>query len=353
MGTYFWATWLADALRRDKFVADRMIEVPGWQTRGRPPSSFNFLPTGILDHHTACMVRMGHDPQGDLNTIINGVNDVPGPISQLLGTWTPPGVKYNGLNVSPRILVVAAGRANHAGVGTYPWGAPSGNGSVIGIEWCGPSESVPWPDEVIELRERVDACLLIHNGWGIHQLTTHWEYADPEGRKIDPSGPWVGEPEINWNRHWNPDIWRHRVGVRMLAPPHVAAPPKPEGPRPLPLPEIINLEDPTMKVYNPSHRAYDSRAIASPFRASETRVISLAVPSTTKAAIVNITAAGANAAGFVSAWGAGLRPDTSVLNFQQGEAVANAVMVPVSNGTIALWASAQTHLIVDVQATWD
>lgn len=223
--SYFWSTWLADALRADPWVAPRVIEHPGWQTRGRPPSQFSYLPSGIIEHHTACMVRVGHDPQSDVNGIVNGRTDLPGPISQLLITWTPPGTKWDGGNPDPRVVIIAAGRSNHAGAGAYPWGAPAGNGSSIGIEVCGPSQISSWPDEVIELRMRVTAAILEHNGWGTDKVTTHHEYALPRGRKIDPSGPWAGQLDIAWNAPWDAGAWRKQVGWAMTHEPEPTFPP--------------------------------------------------------------------------------------------------------------------------------
>ena len=208
---YFWATWLREALEADPFVKERLVVVQGWESRGRTPVTFSFNPSGVLEHHTACFARRGHDPQSCLNAILSGRTGAPGPISQLFGTWTPLGVKWDGSNVDPRIALVAAGRSNHAGAGQYPWGAPEGNGSSIGIEWCGPPETVLWPDEVIELRARVTAAILKNRGWGVQQVTTHWEYARPKGRKIDPSGPWSGQAGLNWNSPWSPNLWREQV----------------------------------------------------------------------------------------------------------------------------------------------
>lgn len=349
MGTYFWAHWLADALRKDPFVAARLIEVPGWRERGRPPSQYNFLPSGILDHHTACMIRLGHDPQNDLNVIANGRDGVPGPISQLLGTWTPPGTKWNGSNVSPRILVVAAGRANHAGVGTYPWGAPEGNGSSIGIEWCGPPEVGSWPDEVIELRERVDVAILRHNGWGIHQVTTHWEYGTPRGRKIDPSGPHASEPNLKPTQPWDPNKWRADI-MRRFASTDPQQPTEPEVPsRP-----VLSLED-NMKIYTAPPRIMDTRSgLGGPIiEANSTRVVQLPPDlATAKAVTVNVTAVQPASDGFLVV-GVSHLAGVSHLNYTSGETVCNAVPIPVTNGAFPVWVSTRAHVIIDVLSAWD
>lgn len=230
--TYEFATWMLPALRADPLVAPRVVEVAGWQTRGRPPAQFSFAPSGIIEHHTACFAKDGHDPQTCLNGILNGHSGVPGPISQLLISWTPLGTKWNGRNVDPRVILVAAGRANHAGTGTYRWGAPSGNGSSLGIECCGPVQG--WPDQIIEFRERVTAALLRHRGWTADRVMTHWEYGTPRGRKIDPSGGYIWEPKLTVNQPWNPDAWRLRLIYRLMNPPTPPTPPTPPDPPPPP-----------------------------------------------------------------------------------------------------------------------
>lgn len=227
---YAWAHWLADALRSDPFIAPRVIEVDGWQTRGRGPElGFSFLPSGILDHHTACMCRIGHDPQSCLNGILAGNGLAPPPVSQLLGTFTKPGTRWTGSNPDPHIIVVAAGRCNHAGAGVWPWGAPAGNGSAIGIEWCGPPDN-GWPDIVVALREHVDAAILRWNGWTTQQLTTHWEYVQPvrPGAKIDPSGAWYAEGSLEQTEHWDPALWRDMVAITMKPPDPEPEPPPDE-----------------------------------------------------------------------------------------------------------------------------
>ncbi len=332
--TYFWARWLADALRSDPFVAARLVEVPGWQDRGRPPSSTSFLPTGIVDHHTACMIRTGHDPQSCVNGIVAGNSVAPGPISQLLGTFTPPGVRWNGSNPDPRIVLIAAGRANHAGVGQYRWGAPSGNGSSIGVEWCGPPAD-GWPDVVVELRERVDAAILRWNGWTVDQLTTHWEYATPRGRKIDQSGRWDAQPALGQLTPWAPDVWRARVAARLTPPP-------------------VEGDDEMFEALDPV-RVLDTRspsqgpAIAPAVR----RRVGVALDRTVKAAAINLTATDPSGVGWLVAWsGNGDAPGSSTLQLEPGRICENSAVVPVVDGHITVLASQACHLIVDVQGVW-
>jgi hypothetical protein len=309
---YAWALWLEAALRADPFVAERLVVVKGWQTRGRPADQFSFLPSGVLPHHTACMCRDGHDPQNCLNTIVNGREGAPGPISQLLGTFTPFGVRWNGSNPDPRIALLAAGRSNHAGTGVYRWGAPPGNGSSIGIEWCGPPAN-GWPDVVVELYERVIAAILKDRGWSVNQVTTHNEYARPFGRKIDPSGAHAAEPHLKQLTPWNPDALRVRVQRRLDT-------------------SIGSLEAPTMSALEAPVRLMDTRPLPGDFLPAGSVVPVAAAagrPEWANSVVVNITATNVTGNGFVTAWDDGPMPETSNLPLHAGEVTANLALVPL------------------------
>ncbi len=76
-----------------------------------------------------------------------------------------------------------------------------------------------------------------------------------------------------------------------------------------------------------------------------------AVPAGSLAAVVNLTTAGGSgAAGFVTAYPCGTAiPLASNLNFEAGQVVANAAVVPVAaDGSLCLHASTPTNLVVDV-----
>lgn len=205
VGSYVWLVDLARWLAADPVLAPLIVEEPGWQTRGRPADQFRFRPSGVLDHHTACMAPAGHTGESCVRSIIAGRADAPGPISQILGT--PPHA-----DGWPRVHVIAAGRANHAGSGRVPWnGATDGNAELVGIEWCGPPAR--WDDRTIEVRARVTAAILRGLGVPLDHVATHWEYATPRGRKIDPSGPWHREPSLPQLSPWDPVRWRERVAA--------------------------------------------------------------------------------------------------------------------------------------------
>ncbi|MEP7112361.1 MAG: hypothetical protein ABI862_03780 [Ilumatobacteraceae bacterium] len=67
------------------------------------------------------------------------------------------------------------------------------------------------------------------------------------------------------------------------------------------------------------------------------------------AATLNVTVTDPLAAGFITVYPCGERPNTSNVNFTRGETVANSVIAGVStDGYVCLYTSASTDLIVDV-----
>jgi hypothetical protein len=161
------ATWLAEALGAGGCT---VTELAGWATRGRPGE---FGPVrGVLCHHTAGPLK-GNAPS--LGTIVNGRPDLPGPLSHLH------------LGRDGRFTLIAAGRCNHAGAGQWH-GITAGNMSFIGIE----AENAgviadPWPEVQLEAYARGCAAILRHLGAPVEMCVGHKEYAQPLGRKIDPS----------------------------------------------------------------------------------------------------------------------------------------------------------------------
>ncbi|MGQ0590628.1 MAG: peptidoglycan recognition protein family protein [Sphingosinicella sp.] len=162
----FSLTWLAQVL---KDAGLKVAEQPGWQDRGRGPMG---TVRGVICHHTAGP-KAGNMPS--LSVITNGRPGLPGPLSQLGlgrdGTW----------------FVVAAGRANHAGAGSWK-GITSGNSSFIGVEAenTGKSDD-PWPPVQMDAYRRGVAAILKKLGADSSMCCGHKEYALPQGRKPDPS----------------------------------------------------------------------------------------------------------------------------------------------------------------------
>lgn len=105
-----YATRLPDALHRRGLTVE---VVPGWETR----SAGTFNPRGAVCHWTAGP-RTGDRPS--LHVVTYGRSDLAGPLCNVF------------LSRAGVAVVVAAGRANHAGEGS--WRGLAGNSSVFGTE---------------------------------------------------------------------------------------------------------------------------------------------------------------------------------------------------------------------------
>lgn len=134
--------------------------VNGWRTRGYLP----FRPQGLVVHHDASHITSGNN--GALNIIIHGRHDVRGPLSQFQ-------IARNGL-----LWIVCAGRANHAGRGSYR--GISGNSNVIGIEAANNGIGEPWGDTQLDTYYKISRALLDE---GIPWVCGHYEWTT---RKVDP-----------------------------------------------------------------------------------------------------------------------------------------------------------------------
>lgn len=164
--------------------------VSGWRSRGRDGS---YEPEGVLDHHTASNKLSGPSPA--LGIIVAGRSDLPGPLSQVhLARPRPVGKKKRakGIRYGSVVTIVAAGRANHAGLGgPYRWIAKdSGNRDAVGIEAENDGVGEPWPADQLDVYVLLNAYLLYHLGKRSAFFTGgHKEYTS---RKIDPFGIGMG-----------------------------------------------------------------------------------------------------------------------------------------------------------------
>lgn len=158
--------WLPDVLKAKGL---KVALVPGWENRGRGDVKRIM---GVLCHHTVGP-RTGNMPS--LNTLINGRSDLRGPLAQL------------GLGRDGTYFVIAAGRSNHAGAGSWQ-GITTGNSSFIGIEAenTGRSDDSPWPEVQMDAYRRGVAAILMRIGQDVNFCAGHKEYALPVGRKTDP-----------------------------------------------------------------------------------------------------------------------------------------------------------------------
>lgn len=158
-----------------RFSVARMIEasrrfgltvevVPGADTRG----STAFNPFGFVGHHTAG-ARTGIRPS--LNLCVNGRADLDGPLCNDF-------LDRNGVNV-----IVAAGRANHAGLGGFR--GLTGNSAVWGCEAEDDGDGT-WTAAQKAAYPRLVAARLWMIGRDASWYCSHRTWAPT--RKIDPAG---------------------------------------------------------------------------------------------------------------------------------------------------------------------
>jgi hypothetical protein len=147
-----------------------VVELPGWQARG---ADFPARPVVIVDHHTGTPDTVA----GDLPTqrvLEDGRSDLEGPLCQFA------------LGRSGTVYLVAAGKANHAGKGSWD-GINVGNSRSVGIEaesaggghWA-PAQLVAYP--------LLNAALCDFLEQPASRVCAHRESALPHGRKDDPVG---------------------------------------------------------------------------------------------------------------------------------------------------------------------
>lgn len=227
--------WLSDLDQALAAAGIAYIEVPpmagegspctSWRDRGRPASTGQFDVMGVLCHHTASPA--GTTPQADINVILRGNSEAPGPISSL----------YIGRDA--QLYLIAAGRANHGGKGKRP-GIDSScadmNAALIGIEVGNNGVGEPWLNPVTELYARTVAALCAHYGWSTDTVYLHATTGPPGGgcnSKIDPAGPWQRQPSISTT--WDLGLWREFVNEHMGGAPD-PNPPQPPGDDDMPTP---------------------------------------------------------------------------------------------------------------------
>lgn len=167
----FSLTWLPDVL---KDAGLKVSLVDGWETRGLGDVGNIF---GVICHHTG----VKNPSKLNMPTLKSlrdgrkaepGLAALPGPLAQL------------GLGRDGTYFIIAAGRAAHAGKGSFK--GVSGNLRFIGIEAeNGGTANDPWPAIQIEAYQRGVAAILKHLQKDESFCCGHKEYAP--GRKDDPS----------------------------------------------------------------------------------------------------------------------------------------------------------------------
>lgn len=157
-------TGIADRLRRYGLI---VVEVANWQTRG----SSTFHPRGSVDHHTAGSLN-GNSPS--LGICINGRPGLAGPLCNVF-------IARNNV-----CYVVAAGRANHAGSGS--WRGIAGNSNMYGVEHENTGVgNESWREDQRDTAARVHAALL---DWrkDSNMVCEHKEWTSRKIDKWDQSG---------------------------------------------------------------------------------------------------------------------------------------------------------------------
>ena len=140
---------------------------PGWEERGRPGS---FTPQGVVCHHTATGSLDRDYPS--LGIVRDGRADLNGPLAQFgIGRLTGT------------VIVIAAGKANHAGPGGF--NGLSGNNSVWGIEAENNGVGEAWGAATLRAYVALCAALARHTGFGADLVIAHREWTS---EKIDPAG---------------------------------------------------------------------------------------------------------------------------------------------------------------------
>lgn len=166
--TYRYLTDLADACRKSGL---RVVELPGWKTRGRPRDKGDFDPSGTLCHHT------GDKADGKAYAewlATKGRPDLAPPLCQV------------SLDREGTVYVCAAGRANHAGKAKASGPMPAGDGNTIylgieaqntGTEGWGHKGTDAGGNPVTqgEAYVRLVAALHTHYGWAASHSRGHKE----------------------------------------------------------------------------------------------------------------------------------------------------------------------------------
>ncbi|WP_437494943.1 N-acetylmuramoyl-L-alanine amidase [Sorangium sp. So ce1014] len=160
--------------------------VEGWQDRG---TGAGFAPRGVVIHHTGGAWNPNNPADfNSMDVIVNGRYDADGNLE------LPGPLAHFGIGRSGKIYVIAAGHANHAGLGGY--NGLQYNDSVWGIEaenngLTDPSEAEPWSSHVRHyVYPRLVAAIARATGFESDKVCSHKEWRpkaiEDQGAKHDP-----------------------------------------------------------------------------------------------------------------------------------------------------------------------
>ena len=156
---------LAAELRKEGL---RVNYIDGWKSRG----AGTFLPRAFVEHHTASNKDSGNAPA--LGICTWGRDDIPGPLCNIL------------FGRDGTVFFVAAGKANHAGIGGPNHGIPadSANTYALGGEIENNGIGEGYPEKQMRAVEIVTAVLLKRMKRSTYFAFGHKEWTS---RKIDPT----------------------------------------------------------------------------------------------------------------------------------------------------------------------
>lgn len=156
--TYRRLTDLADVLRDAGLDVE---EIDGWKTRGRPASTGGFSPVGNLWHHTGG----APDTRAYADWMAReGRADLPAPLCHVAVTR------------GGRMIVSAAGRANHAGKARAAGPVPAGDGNALYAGWeCMNTGSEGWTKDQYRAMVVAAAATSLHYGWSAQANRAHRE----------------------------------------------------------------------------------------------------------------------------------------------------------------------------------
>lgn len=152
----------------------RVETVRGFETRGVA----TMRPEGVIAHHDA--FRSTISASAAVALMVNGRSDLPGPLCQI---WIDDDADDTARKGDPLVYVIASGRANHAGAGS--WHGIAGNSKVIGIEARNNGRGESWSPAMRNVYYRTAAVCAAGIGVGSKMICGHKEWTS---RKIDPAG---------------------------------------------------------------------------------------------------------------------------------------------------------------------
>lgn len=151
-----------------------VVEVDGWQTRGRPASTGGFNAVGVLCHHTATGPKTSN--ASVVKLLVNGRSDLPGPLCHF-------GLARNGT-----VYIISSGRANHAGKAKASGTVSAGDGNelYIGIEAFNDGVGEKWSNTQMEAYALLAAVLSVKITKNSYKTVRGHKETSVTG-KIDPT----------------------------------------------------------------------------------------------------------------------------------------------------------------------